>query len=111
MPTYHYRCSACGHEFEQFQKFIEDALTDCPVCAGAIRRVPQPVGIVFKGAGWYITDSRNNNGKSAGGEESKPASEPKPKAGTGTDSKSDAKPAVAESDTKKAPAGAAAKST
>lgn len=71
MPTYQYRCSDCRHEFEQVQKFSESALTVCPSCNGAIRRVIQPVGVVFKGSGWYITDSRKSetpatgNGKKA----------------------------------------------
>lgn len=60
MPTYHYRCSDCGHSFDYFQKFAEDPLTTCPECGGPIRRVPQPVGIVFKGSGWYVTDSRDS---------------------------------------------------
>ena len=66
MPTYHYRCSSCGHAFDQFQKFAEDPLTVCPQCEGSIKRVLQPVGVVFKGSGWYITDSRESksNGKS-----------------------------------------------
>jgi putative FmdB family regulatory protein len=59
MPTYHYRCSDCGHSFDFFQKFADDPLTECPECSGPIRRVPQPVGIVFKGSGWYVNDSRN----------------------------------------------------
>ncbi len=59
MPTYHYRCSDCGHSFDFFQKFAEDPLTECPECGGPIRRIPQPVGIVFKGSGWYVTDSRD----------------------------------------------------
>jgi putative FmdB family regulatory protein len=59
MPTYHYRCSDCEHSFDFFQKFADDPLTECPECKGTVRRVPQPVGIVFKGSGWYITDSRN----------------------------------------------------
>ena len=59
MPTYHYRCSECGHAFDFFQKFAEDPLTECPECGGPIRRIPQPVGIVFKGSGWYVTDSRD----------------------------------------------------
>jgi len=59
MPTYHYRCSDCGHSFDFFQKFADDPLTECPECGGPIRRVPQPVGIVFKGSGWYVNDSRN----------------------------------------------------
>jgi putative FmdB family regulatory protein len=60
MPTYHYRCSDCGHSFDFFQKFADDPLTECPECSGAIRRVVQPVGVVFKGSGWYINDSRNS---------------------------------------------------
>ncbi len=60
MPTYHYRCSDCGHSFDFFQRFADDPLTSCPECTGAIRRVVQPVGIVFKGSGWYVNDSREN---------------------------------------------------
>lgn len=70
MPTYHYRCSECGHSFDQFQKFSEDALTECPQCQGLIKRVPQPVGIVFKGSGWYITDSRESKSGSGKSEKS-----------------------------------------
>jgi putative FmdB family regulatory protein len=58
MPTYAYRCRDCGHQFDIFQKFSEDALTVCPVCQGTIRRVIQPTGVVFKGTGFYINDSR-----------------------------------------------------
>lgn len=61
MPTYTYQCSSCGVAFEQFQKFSEDPLTECPSCHGTVKRVIQPVGIVFKGSGWYITDSRKGN--------------------------------------------------
>jgi putative FmdB family regulatory protein len=58
MPTYLYRCADCGNEFDRYQKFSEDPLTDCPSCAGKVRRVIQPVGVVFKGSGWYVNDSR-----------------------------------------------------
>jgi putative FmdB family regulatory protein len=58
MPTYTYRCTACGYQFDQFQKFSDDPLTECPQCQGLIRKVLQPVGVVFKGSGWYINDSR-----------------------------------------------------
>ena len=58
MPTYSYRCDSCGHDFEAVQRFADDPLTDCPECGSQIRRVIQPVGVVFKGSGWYITDSR-----------------------------------------------------
>ncbi len=58
MPTYTYRCDACGHQFEAVQRFSDDPLRECPSCGGVVRRVIQPVGVVFKGSGWYITDSR-----------------------------------------------------
>ena len=59
MPTYEYACSACGHEFEAFQSFSEDALTECPECKGEVRKVFSNVGVVFKGSGFYKTDSRS----------------------------------------------------
>ena len=58
MPTYSYLCDTCGHDFETVQRFADDPLTECPQCGASIRRVIQPVGVVFKGSGWYITDSR-----------------------------------------------------
>jgi putative FmdB family regulatory protein len=58
MPTYSYLCDSCGHDFETVQRFADDPLTECPACGSRIRRVIQPVGVVFKGSGWYITDSR-----------------------------------------------------
>ena len=58
MPTYTYQCDSCGHGFETVQRFADDPLTECPECGSPIRRVIQPVGVVFKGSGWYITDSR-----------------------------------------------------
>ena len=61
MPTYAYRCRDCGHQFDIFQKFSEDSLTICPSCEGSIRRVIQPTGIVFKGTGFYINDSKNGS--------------------------------------------------
>jgi putative FmdB family regulatory protein len=61
MPTYTYQCSDCGVSFEQFQRFSEDPLTTCPSCSGNVRRVLHPVGVVFKGSGWYITDSRKSS--------------------------------------------------
>jgi len=62
MPTYDYACNHCGHRFEKFQSFKEDALTICPNCGtAALRKVFSPSGIVFKGSGWYINDSRSNS--------------------------------------------------
>ena len=58
MPTYQYACTACDHAFEQFQSFTEDSLTECPECSGRLRKVFNAVGVVFKGSGFYRTDSR-----------------------------------------------------
>ena len=66
MPTYQYACKDCGHSFEQFQSFTEDALTVCPVCEGRLRKVFNAVGVVFKGSGFYRTDSRNGSGEGNG---------------------------------------------
>ncbi|WP_111767751.1 FmdB family zinc ribbon protein [Nakamurella deserti] len=65
MPTYQYACTECGHQFEEFQSFSDAALTDCPVCGGRLRKVYGSVGVVFKGSGFYRTDSRNGDGKVA----------------------------------------------
>ena len=65
MPTYQYACTECGHAFEQVQSFTEDALTVCPVCDGRLRKVFNAVGVVFKGSGFYRTDSRQAGDKSA----------------------------------------------
>lgn len=62
MPTYQYACTECGHAFEQFQSFTDDALTVCPECSGRLRKVFNAVGVVFKGSGFYRTDSRSGNG-------------------------------------------------
>src|SRR5688500_17501059 len=79
MPTYQYQCRDCGHGFDQYQKFSDDPLAECPACGGIIRRVIQNVGVVFKGSGWYINDSR----KSPKGETSdSPAAAAKADSGT-----------------------------
>jgi putative FmdB family regulatory protein len=59
VPTYQYACTECGHGFEQFQSFSDDALTECPTCGGRLRKVFNSVGIVFKGSGFYRNDSRD----------------------------------------------------
>lgn len=59
MPLYVYKCNNCEHQFEVRQRFSDEPLTDCPKCGGHIRRVINPVGVVFKGSGFYVTDSRN----------------------------------------------------
>ena len=57
LPTYQYACNTCDHAFEAFQTFSEDPLTECPVCKGEVRKVYSNVGVVFKGSGFYKTDS------------------------------------------------------
>jgi putative FmdB family regulatory protein len=61
MPTYVYQCDDCGHDFEAVQRFADEPLTVCPECEGRVRRVLQPSPVIFKGSGWYITDSRNKS--------------------------------------------------
>lgn len=64
MPTYQYACTECGHAFEQVQSFSDDALTECPECTGRLRKVFNAVGVVFKGSGFYRTDSRSGSSSS-----------------------------------------------
>jgi len=60
VPTYEYACAECGERLEAVQKFSDDPLTECPACQGRLRKVFSPVGIVFKGSGFYRTDSRTS---------------------------------------------------
>lgn len=63
MPTYQYACTACEERLDVVQKFSDDALTECPQCGGRLRKIFSPAGIIFKGSGFYRTDSRG--GKTA----------------------------------------------
>lgn len=72
MPTYEYRCGACGHDFERFQKMSEPPIRECPECGeAAVERLISPgAGLVFKGPGFYATDYRDGGGgKEKSGEE------------------------------------------
>ncbi|WP_375423428.1 FmdB family zinc ribbon protein [uncultured Friedmanniella sp.] len=66
MPTYQYRCTECGHDLEAVQKFTDAALTECPNCGGPLRKIYNAVGVVFKGSGFYRTDSRKPEGSDSG---------------------------------------------
>ncbi|MDA2963085.1 MAG: zinc ribbon domain-containing protein [Actinomycetota bacterium] len=57
MPTYQYACTACSHEFEAVQSFSDNSLTTCPQCTKPIRKIYSAIGVVFKGSGFYKTDS------------------------------------------------------
>ncbi|MFI1965667.1 FmdB family zinc ribbon protein [Streptomyces pathocidini] len=67
MPTYQYQCTDCGEGLEAVQKFTDDALTECPACEGRLRKVFSAVGVVFKGSGFYRTDSRGSSSSSSNG--------------------------------------------
>jgi putative FmdB family regulatory protein len=102
VPTYSYACTACEHHFDTVQKFTDPSLTDCPECSGRLRKLFSSVGIVFKGSGFYRTDSRSSNsaqssseqsssnGSSESGSNGKPGAESKPSTSRSTsDSKSE----------------------
>lgn len=88
MPTYQYRCTACDHAFEQVQSFSDDALTVCPECSGKLRKVFNSVGVVFKGSGFYKTDSRSTNGSSSSAGSTSSTNPTKESSGTSSSSDS-----------------------
>ena len=105
MPTYQYACTspACGLEFERVQAFTDAAVTDCPDCSSRVRKVYGSVGVVFKGSGFYRTDSRDTKSSdSKSPDSSKSSSSSSDSAGKAGDSSksssassSDAKPVAA----------------
>ena len=98
MPTYQYACTECGHAFEQFQSFSDDALTVCPECDGRLRKVFNAVGVVFKGSGFYRTDSRASSSSTAPASGSASGTSSGDSASKSSDSsKSETKPAAAAS--------------
>ena len=98
MPTYQYACTECGHTFEQFQSFSEDSLTECPECSGRLRKLFNAVGVVFKGSGFYRTDSRSSSDASESTSETKTETKTETKSDTTSETKSekksDSKPAA-----------------
>ena len=74
MPTYSYACTECDNRFDAVQAFTDDALTECPTCSGRLRKLFNSVGVVFKGSGFYRTDSRESGKTSANGSSSGSAS-------------------------------------
>jgi putative FmdB family regulatory protein len=105
VPTYQYACTECGHAFEQFQSFSDDALTECPECGSRLRKLFNAVGVVFKGSGFYRNDSRDSS-KSAGTStsdtktETKTETKAETKVETKSEPKSEPKSGSKSSDTK-----------
>ncbi|WP_081635796.1 FmdB family zinc ribbon protein [Nocardia sp. BMG111209] len=86
MPTYSYQCTQCGDKFDIVQSFSDDALTTCEKCSGKLRKLFNSVGIVFKGSGFYRTDSRN--GSSSATEPAKTSSDSSSSSSSSSDSSS-----------------------
>ena len=97
MPVYEYRCRTCDHQFEIQQSFSDDALTVCPECEGELRKVFAPVGITFKGSGFYKTDSRSGSSSASSSSGSN---------GSGSSSSSDSSSSSSESSSSTASASA-----
>ena len=89
MPTYQYACTVCGHRFEAVQSFSDPSLSECPQCAGKLRKVFSSVGIVFKGSGFYRTDSRSGGSTVAAGESSSNGSSTATESAKGSSSTAD----------------------
>lgn len=88
MPTYGYRCTKCGNQFEVFQRMSDEPIKTCPKCQGEVTKILYPSGVLFKGSGYYSTDykasgsSGSSNGSSSNSEskpEAKPESRPESK--------------------------------
>lgn len=102
MPTYSYACTMCDHRFDVRQSFSDDPLTDCPECFdGRLRKVIHPVGIAFKGSGFYKTYSKSSGkpGTTSAGGESKSEAKAEPKSET----KAESKPASSDTSSSSAP--------
>jgi putative FmdB family regulatory protein len=86
MPLYEYECENCGTRFERIQSIKDEPIQQCPECSGAVHKIFHAAGIIFKGSGWYITDSRKSTSSAVTGGDSKTAdTETKP---ASTESKS-----------------------
>jgi putative FmdB family regulatory protein len=102
VPTYQYACTECGEPLEVVQKFSDDALTECPACGGRLRKIFSPAAIVFRGSGFYRTDSRSGSGaasttKDAKKDAAKTETKSETKKESTSDSSSTAKPSSSSS--------------
>lgn len=97
MPTYQYACTACGHQLEAVQTFADDPLTECPACEGRLRKLFSGVGVVFKGSGFYRTDSRASTSSSSSSGSSSSASSESSKKPESAKKPAESKPAASSS--------------
>jgi len=106
MPTYGYRCGTCGHQFEIIQRISDEPLTTCPNCQGKLAKILYPVGISFKGSGFYTTDykasGKSSETSSNGSSPSKEGSSESKSGETKSESKSETK-SESKSETKSQP--------
>ena len=93
MPIYVYRCDTCGLTFERRQRMTQAPLKDCPECDGHVQRVIQPVGIVFKGSGFYVTDNRSKSSTALPGKKESDSETTKTESTTSSETKAKDKPA------------------
>lgn len=102
MPTYEYRCADCGSHIEVVQSFKDDPLTTCGLCQGELKKVFHPVGVVFKGSGFYINDSRSSKAQTtpaqseSSNSDAKSGDTTKTSAESSTGDKGDSKPSSSE---------------
>ena len=108
MPVYAYGCKDCGHAFDIRQSFSDAALTECPECGGTLRKKFNTVGVVFKGSGFYRTDSRSDSGKPGSGTD---GAKPDTKAAAGSSDAAPKNGATAGKDTSSAAAPSKATAT
>lgn len=107
MPTYQYSCTECGEPLEVVQKFSDPSLTECPACGGRLRKVFSAAAIVFRGSGFYATDSRKGSGATTSS-----TKESAKKDGSTTDSKKESSTSSSDSSgTKKSSESSSSKSS
>lgn len=111
MPTYSYACTECDNRFDAVQAFTEDALTSCPQCSGRLRKLFNSVGVVFKGSGFYRTDSRESGKNSSKSDSSSSSSSEKSSSSSDSSSSSSSSSTSSSSSSSSSSAPAAAASS
>ena len=98
MPVYEYQCQDCGVRFERRQHITADPIKSCPECGGVVRRLIHPVGVIFKGSGFYVTDNRSKSSTAVPGNSKKPADTSKKSSSTTTSESSSESKSSAQSE-------------